>query len=553
LLGFNVTHEEFDQVGGSLSNFSNPVSVRSLGNAGATDISASTGQSVERTASAYSELEFNMYEQLFVTATGRLDRSSTFGPDAQSTFFYPSIEAAWQFTDLLEDSGPLSFGKLRASWGQVGRQPGPYQAFTYYSPGTYFSGFSGNVLSASSYGGGYERNNSLGNPNIQPELTTSYEAGVDLRFFNDRLTFNGTYYINRTEDVIFAVDVAPTSGYTTQTGNVASMENQGIELSLGAEWITGGDFQWSTDFRWSQNENTVTDLAGVTQYSLAGFTSNTSSLVEGKEFGVFYGGRWRRASFAPLTSQEQQDGYSVGENDRVLDPDGFPVAANTQGVIGNPNPDWTAGINNSFSYRGLSLGFLVEASYGGDVWNGTKGALSYFGRHASQNWRTTISADKATSLQNYAGCTVAEMASGSCAGPFGFPMTNNVVQNDDGSYTFRGQVKDFGDGEVIVDAPYYYSGPGSGFTGPAEQFIEDGSFIRLRRVSLNYTWDSEFVQQSGLSSVGFGVQANNLLLITPYSGIDPETNLTGPSNGQGLDYFNNPSTRTYQFSIRLNY
>ena len=551
LLGFNVTHDEYDNLQGSLTNFSNPVTVRSLGNAATTDVSAATGQSVERTASAYTELEFDLYEQLFLTATGRVDRSSTFGPDAQSTFFYPSLQAAWQFSDLLEENGVLSFGKLRASWGQVGRQPGPYQAFTYYSPGTYTSGyFDSSVLSASAYGGGYERNNSLGNPNIQPELTTSYEAGVDLRFFNDRLTFNGTYYFNRTEDIIFAVDVAPTSGYNTQTGNVASMENRGIELSLGADWVTSENFQWTTDLRWSRNENTVTSLSGVQEYGLAGFNSNTSSLVEGEEFGVFYGGRWRRASFAPLTEQEQQDGYTVAENGRVLDPQGFPVQASTQGVIGNPNPDWTAGISNTFNYKGLSLGFLVEASYGGEVWNGTKGALSYFGRHASQNWRTTISAEEATTLENYAGCTVEEMASGSCGGG---GMTNNAVQNDDGSYTFRGMVKDFGGGEVIVDAPYYISGPGSGFTGPAEQFIEDGSFLRLRRVSLNYTWDSELVQQSGLSSVGFGVQANNLLLITPYSGIDPETNLTGPSNGQGIDYFNNPSTRTYQFTIRLNY
>ncbi len=544
-VGFNFSHREFDNLGGSLNDFSNPIEVRSLGNSVASNISAFTGQSVERTASVFSEVELGFYEQLFVTATGRFDQASTFGPEADNTFFYPSVQAAWQFTDLLPESDLLSFGKLRASFARVGREPGPYQAFTYFSSGSFFDGYTGTTLSASGYGGGFEQNNNLGNSIIQPEETTEYEAGLDLRFWNDRLSFNGTYYFNQSTDVIFPVDVAPSAGFTSRTDNVAEIENRGVELQLDADWVVGGDFRWSTNFRWWTNENEVVSLAGVEQVGLAGFVSTASSLVEGEEFGVLYGNRWRRADFAPLTDQEQSNGFSVADDGRILDPSGFPVQAATQGVIGNPNPDWQAGIGNTFQYKGVSLDVLFDVKVGGDVWNGTKGALYFFGRHGDQDWTTTVSADQAGSLTNYMGLTLEQMVA--------FGLYPESIVNDDGSYTFRGYVQDFGGGDVIVDGSYFWSGPGSGFTGPGEQFIEDGSYVRLREVTLSYNWNSGLVQRAGLSSVDVSFTGRNLWLSTDYSGIDPETNLTGPSNGQGLDYFNNPNTRSYQFTLRFNY
>lgn len=545
-LGFSFSHQEFDNLGGSLNNFSNPIEVRSLGNAVASNVSAFTGQSVERTASVFGELEFDLYDQLFVTTSGRLDQASTFGPDADNTFFYPSVQVAWQFTDLLPESDALSFGKLRASAAQVGRQPNPYQAFTYFSPGDYFDGYTGTTLAASGYGGGFQRNNNLGNPIIEPEQTTEFEAGLDLRFLNDRLTFNGTYYFNRTEQGIFNVDVAPSTGFTSRTDNVAEIENQGVELDLSLDWLAEGSFQWSTDLRWWTNQNTVVSMAGVEEYGLAGFVGQTSSLVEGEEFGVIYGTRWRRDDFEPITDGEE--GYTVGEDGLVLDELGFPMLAATEGVIGNPNPDWQAGISNTFQFEGLSLDVLFDIKHGGDVWNGTKGALFSFGTHGEQDWWTNISEEQANSLVNWAGCTVAQMAAGECA--WG---TSNAVQNDDGSYNFRGYVEDFGDGEVLLDDPYFSAGPGGGFTGPAETFVEDGGFVRLREVTLAYNWRGGLVDRLGLSSLDVSLTGRNLLLFTDYTGIDPETNLTGPTNGQGLDYFNNPNTRSYQFTLRLNY
>ena len=535
-LGMNFNHQEYDEIDVDLNNFSNPVRVRDLGNAAASDVSGFLDKQFERTASVYGEARFDLFDQLFVTGTGRVDQASTFGPEADNTFFYPSATVAWQFHKILPESDILSFGKLRGSVGQVGNQPAPYQNITAFTPGGFFDGFTGTTLQASGYGGGFERSNNLGNSFISPEKTTEYEVGTDLRFFDDRFRFTGTYYYKKSTDVIFSVSTAPSSGFTSRTNNVAEITNEGYELQLGADWITGESFQWTSDIRWDMNENIVQDLAGVEEVSLDGFVSATSSVVEGEEFGVIYGQRWDR-----------NDDGSFN-----LDANGFPQQASTQGVIGNPNPDWNLGVTNTFSYEGFTLDVLIDYKHGGDVWNGTRGALSFFGRHGSQDFFTTISEEKATNpeIVNYFGCTVAQLAEQtSCAGFF----SSNARQNDDGTYSFRGELRDFGDGERVVDGPYFYSGPGSGFTGPAEQFIEDGGFFRLRRVGLSYTWDSDVVQDIGLQSINLSATARNLVLITDYSGIDPETNLTGPSNGQGLDYFNNPNTRSYQFTIRLNY
>ena len=571
LLGFNINHRESDNVGSTLNTFTLPIfdigdeqPYRSLGNALAENVSGFTGQSVRRTLGYYGEASLDLYDQLFLNATGRFDQASTFGPEADDLFFYPSASVAWQFTELLGDSNNLlSFGKLRASYGEVGTEPGPYLAATYFFPQAVGDGYTAfDVLDGSAYGGAFARSTRLGSPIIAPERKREFEVGTDLRFLGDRASFSAVYYDNETDNAIFSVDVAPSRGFTVETRNAATLSNEGVELSLDVAWPELGDLSWNTYASWWTNTNTVVDLAGVQEFGLAGFTSLTSSLVEGEEFGVLYGNRWRRApagcdevadnntrtSCEPLTAQEVSDGFTVAPDNRVLNPDGFPVTANLQGIVGNPNPDWRASIGNALRFQNFSVNTLFDFSIGGDVWNGTKGALSFFGRAGYQDWWTTISEDEANTLTDWIGNTVADYCGDDNACDRG-----DIVRNSDGSYTFRGFVEDFGAGPRIVNEYYYRAGPGSGFTGPSEPFIEDASFVRLREVTLSYDWRSSIIQRLGLSSVNFAVTGRNLWLATDYTGVDPETNLTGPSNGQGLDYFNNPASRSYQFSIRFTY
>jgi len=538
-LGGQFRHEEFDNVGGALSNFSNPTNFRSLSNAVSEDVSAFTNQSVQRNLGGFSELSLDMYDELFVTLRGRIDQSSTFGPDADDTFFSPSAQVNWHLhKTLLPDVDALSHLALRGSAGKVGREPQPYQAFTIFESDAFFDGFTGETLSPQGYNGGFERDNNLGNTAIEAEETVNYEGGIDVRLFDDAFSLSGTYYWEETDGAIFSVDTAPSSGFTSRSDNAAVIQNQGVELDMTIQWPEVGDFSWTTDARWWTNEGTVESLSGVSEVALGGFTSATSSLIEGEEYGVFFGNRWARESF-----QDPSESQTVGNNGLILDANGFPVGAATQGKIGNPNPDWRANIGNTLRYGDLSLRFLFDFKIGGEVWNGTKGALKFFGRLEEQAQTTTVSPEKAENLPTFSGATIADLAQ----------AAGDIQQNEDGSYTFRGEVRDFGGGDVALWQNYYWSGPGSGFTGPAEPNIEEGDYVKLREVSLSYSLDGAFLEGTRIQSIDLSATGRNLLIFSPYSGVDPEINLLGPSNATGLDYFNNPTTRSFQFSARLTF
>ncbi|MBS1680370.1 MAG: hypothetical protein JST48_01530 [Bacteroidetes bacterium] len=186
---------------------------------------------------------------------------------------------------------------------------------------------------------------------------------------------------------------------------------------------------------------------------------------------------------------------------------------------------------------------LFDASVGGQMWNGTQGALTNFGTSKYAGALTTVSAADAAVLKNADGNTIqALQASGS----------SRVTLNSDGSYTFRGEVKDFGGGKVVLDQSWY-TNAGSGFNINSP-FVQDASWARLRELTLRYSLNSAaFKAATKLSSVSFALTGRNLLLWTPYKGIDPDTNLTGSSNGRGLDYFQNPNTRSILFNLTITY
>lgn len=525
LVGWNLNHRETDQVGATSTDIILESFNRDISNY--TSKNPFQFRSTIRTSALYSVIKFNAYNMLFLELTGRQESASTFGPDTDATFFYPSGSLAWQFSqlDALKDNSILSFGKLRISYGEAGVQPPVYETTTPFVQDDFTSSW-GDGLHPAEYGGGFGRSNGAGNPRLRVERTKELELGADLRFFDDRVTMNLTRYITETEDAILGVDRAPSSGFLNQTANAAALENKGFEAELDVELIRTKSFSWVGRGTWAKNISTVTSLAGASEIGLAGFTSMASSAIEGEQYGIFFGNQWRRSSQEPITDAEQANGFTVGNNDLVLNGNGFPMTADAQGILGDPNPDWRAGIGSTFQIKNFTADVLVDIKHGGDVWNGTKGALYFFGVHGDQVWETTADQDLTTAT----GGTV----------PAGT--------------TFRGYVEDFGAGPVAVTEEYFYAGAGSGFTGPAEPFIEDGGYIRLRHVSLGYSFSGQgFRNVTGLRSIDLTLTGRNLFLITDYTGIDPETNLTGPSNGFGLDYFNNPRTRSYIFSLRINY
>ena len=529
LLGTNFNARRDNQIGATASNFVNPFQPANpqLDNSLADSRSPFNLLREQRTVAGYAQADLSLFDQLFLTGTGRLERASTFGPEAQSTFFYPSASGAWQFTKLgaLADNKVLSFGKLRAAYGQVGVQPVPYLTQTYYVPANtvQIADGWGSTLDAANFGGGFIRSAVQGNPKIKPERKTEIELGADFRFLSDRLSLGATVYSNRTVDAILSVPVAATSGYTSTNANAAEIKNRGVELNLDAEIIRNlGGFSWTLSPNFSKNRNEVVDLAGAESISLTGFTGSTSRAVKGYQLGALWGSRWDRDESGKI----------------ILDSNGFPTLAATEGVIGDPNPSWRGGVNNTFSYKGLSLNVLIDHVHNIDVWNGTKGALYSYGTHADTGVETTLSAAEAGSLKLWNGQTVAQ----------------RYAPGAGGSYTFRGSIHDFGGGPVVLDEQWYRVGLGNGFNGPSEQFVEKVNYTRLREVTLTYSLGQQwFREKTKLSSVDFSVTGRNLILWTNYSGVDPETNLTGVSNGRGLDYFNNPSTKSLIFSVKFNY
>jgi TonB-linked SusC/RagA family outer membrane protein len=476
------------------------------------------------TRAYYADAEFGFKRMLYLSLTAREEKSSSL-PANHSNFFYPSAGLSWIFTELpeLKNKSTLSFGKVRISAAQVGKDA-PVQALqTYYKSGAITDGFTPGISFPINGSSGYSISttiSTIGNPDLKPEQTTSYEGGLDLGFFNNRLNFSGTYYYEKTIDEIFTVPLAYSSGFASKIENAGVVTNSGVELSLNAIPVRTKDFQWAVTVNWSKNVNKVVSLApGVQKILVAGFTNGEIDAIAGQPFGVIYGSKYVRADNSnTLLISDVND---LGKN--------MPIAGTQTGAIGNVNPKWNGSLINTLTYKAFTLGFQIDWRHGGDIWNGTRGAIDYFGTgKATANRNSSTVFQGLTGHLNGNGDVVHFAADGTTeiAGP-GAANTTSAALNQ-----------------------YYWQNIGSSFVGPTESDVQDGSFLKLRQLSLGYSLPKEMISHVGFKAISFTVFMNNVLLWTKYTGVDPETSLAGPANGQGLDYFNNPGTRS--FGLRLN-
>ena len=508
VLGYNYNTRSAESIGANVRSFILPGAPFDLGNSAKDQRTAFNSQSKIVVNGAYLQGNFGYKDFLYLDVTGRYERYST----VNDGFFYPSASVAYIFKQADNSVGNklLTFGKMRVSYGQVGVPAGPYSWNDYFAPSLESESW-GAVLDASSstYGGGYARSAVQGNPGIKPEIKSEFEFGSDFRFFDNKLSVSATYYSNKTKDVILSVQVPSSTGFDNKLDNIGSIQNKGIELDVNGSVYAARKFKINSGFIFSKNTNKVVEMGGSKSIFLNGFTGCSSRAVEGYALGSLWGVDFLKDINGKL----------------ILDENGFAQANSEEGVIGNPNPDWTGAFNTTISYKKFNFSFIVDHVEGGDVWNGTRGALYYFGTHADLGNEVVSNVD----LLTYSGSTIAA----------GIP--------------FRGAIHDFGAGPVALTQSWY-TDLGGGFGPVASQFIEDGTRTRLREVSLGYSISNENLKKKAkISSVDISFTGRNLALSTKYSGIDPETNLTGPSNGRGLDYFNNPSTRSYLFTVKINY
>ena len=507
-VGWSLNDRTYNRNSGSVTGFlvDSQKQTTSL-NSAAEATSFSNFRTFRKSNRGYAVLNFDMFDQLYLNFSGGVESSSTI----KGTFFYPSVDAAWNFTKSTIESSVLSFGKLRASWGKVGVQPSPHQFQTLAEGGFSYSSYS-DPLRVDSFGGGFRLDNNLGNPNLEPEIKTEWEIGTDLRFLDNDLTLGFTYYANQIEGILLDVNLSPSSGFSTQYGNFGSMTNNGLELDLGWKAINKENLQLTTSLNWSKNTNEVTDLFGTETINLSPGASASSRAIVGQQLGVLFG----------TGSQTNPDGTLK------LDANGFPQITPSPVILGDPNPDWRAGLGFNLNYKKLSLNVVVEHSEGGDFMPRTLWVLHRFGTTTATSNRETLSQD----LVNYRGNTVT-------AGT-----------------TVRGNIKDFGGGQVLLDENWYRTGIGGGFgDNQAYNFgVYDATFTKVRELSLSYLIDGDGLNYIlGLDNIKLTVTGRNLININNVPGIDPETNQYGVGNALGLDYFTNPQTKSVLFSAAFNF
>jgi len=507
-VGYQATEESYRRLSAGETNFTNPdQEYLNTGNTTSENSNPDSYNALTRQNGGYAVLDFTIYDNILLQVSGRAESLSTL-PGA-GVIFYPSGSLGYKLTDLI-NSDAVDFAKVRVSYGEVGIGANPYATSTVYGPGGIFSSW-GDGLGGYLYGNPFTQSDSRGNPNLKEERKSETEFGLDLRLFDNAITLNATYYQNETKDGIIALPIPGSSGFTTTLQNAAVITNKGLEFDVTARILRTNDFGISVNANYTQNRNLVVDLKGSAYSILNGFTSTSSGIAEGFPFAVLRSGVYE----------------TDASGNYVLNANGFPNAAAEKEIgVGDPNADFRAGFGINIYYKNLSLTSVIETSQGNDVWNGTYGVLNYFGIHQ----------DTAIKTVNDTGATI----------------VNSAGTEIPAGATFRGYLEDFGGGPVAVDSEWWTTN-GGGFGDVGEPFIMDGSWIKMREVSLSYNFTEAFVKDLGLTNLSLSVSGRNLFLWSAIDGFDPENNLTGASRGRGLEYFSNPGTSSFLTTLRLQF
>ena len=468
---------------------------------------------------AYVQETVGIQDQLFLTGALRVDGSSLFGEDERWNL-YPKVSGSYDVPGL---GGALSTARFRASLGQTGGLTSipAYARFLSLGLRPYVDGT------------GFTPPTGRGNPDIAPERQTEVEAGLDLGLFGGRLGLELTGYIQNTEDLLLNVDIAPTTGSDTQLANVGTLKNRGVELLVRALPVSTPAAQWTTSLTFALNRNRVdlnpdVDEDDLATLGLGGF--GLVSQLDDQPFGTFYTTPFARNEAGQILGIAYDPANCEGDgapgclaidgngdpvvvpgeldDDRILrDADGNPLYAikgEGPAIIGDPNPDWTASwINELEVGDGFSVRAQLDASIGGDVFNFTRrlGSLFVFG----------TTEDYGRELDGTA------------------PI--NYYQNS--SYTSpSGETTSYGTFSLF------------------ENWIEDGSFVKLRELSVSYAIPARYVRGAGLDGLRATLYGRNLFSIDSYSGYDPETNVAGQSNTvRGYDFVQVPIPRTFGITL----
>ena len=403
-------------------------------------------------------------------------------------YYYPSVTGGLLFSELFDLSNNIfSYGKLRGNYAVVGKDAGTYLYDRRYKQ---FATFPDN-------GYGIDPTLSSADRNLMPEMSYSWEIGADLRFFDSRTRLDLAYYSVKADNQIVTVRVSPSSGYILQTRNEGAIRNQGVEFSLEQDVIKNRNFSWTAILNFGMNRGTVASLP------------EEVAEITGTQYGDIYTSAYLGGSTTGLSGKD----YLRTEDGKIMvGSDGYPkIDPNKNKYIGNREPLFHSGITNTFKYKKLLLSFLFEGRLGGDVVNVTGRGL--------------ISNGQSKMLEKYRGRQI---------------VVDGVVQQPDGSYESNTTPISL-DNPTIIN--YFYA--------VSSNFVEDGSYVRLSYLTMNYDL-SEYVRKTPFTSLRFTVTGNNLFLLTRYTGADPSLNAdtgAGGTGSAGIDNYAVPNTRSINFGI----
>lgn len=441
----------------------------------------------------FGEIRFDYRNVIQLSVTGRLDGSSTL-KQVDATYFYPSFTGGIIFSELFKIQSPVfSYGKIRGNWAKVGKDAPANQ-------------FSDNYKQWSTFpDGGFGVNPTLSKAiTLEPEMTSSWEIGADLRFFHNHTRLDVAYYNTTVDNQIVTVRVSPASGTILQTRNEGCIENKGLELTLFQDIISTKDFQWTANLNFSYNRGKVKSLPdGTTE-------------IQGGQYGDIFASAFAGESTTGISGID----YVRTEDGQILiDENGYPkISPNKQNYLGNREPDCLIGLGSTFTWKDLSLSFLVDGRVGGDVVNVTGRSLYSNGMDAR--------------LAKYRNHKI---------------VFNGVVDNGDGTYS-KNTTPVILDQQTVNNYVYNVS----------SNFIEDGSYIRMSYITVAYDF-TNLMKRLGSSNPIKGLKCSltgrNLFLLTKYSGADPQV-MPSAANGtgaMGIDNYSVPNTRSFNFNVNVTF
>lgn len=520
--GFNSFTYSMNEIKTTGSNFGFD-GFENIGNA--TQINAERALNKHKSLSAFASVDLGYKSMVFLTVTARQDYDSRFvSPEKEFKmkdigFFYPSASASWIFTELMKKNKVLSFGKIRASFAQIAK--GPQSAYVtsttfHQSSGDLYSisdGWTEGVAFPNNGVNSYLLGETAGNPNLVPEKTNDLEVGTSLYFFGRRLSVDAAVYHRQTNNAIVPAAVSGATGYNYIYMNTGQLHTNGVDLTIGGTPVEKNKFSWDVTAAFTHYKTMVDKLAdGLDQLYVHGFTGTAIYHIPGYQYGQIFGGDFAHDS----------DGNLVIDDDPASPTYGYPLADPTLKVIGNPNPKFILGVTNSFQIHNFDITFLIDMKVGGQMWNGTQGALTFFGMS-----ELTENRDETTVFEGV-----------------------NGHYDVDGNLVLSGS----SNSQTVALNQDWYQSNGGGFGNVASNFVQNASTYRLRNFTVGYTFPSSSFKQGKVKELRLFLTGVNLLLFTPYQGVDPETSLVGSnSNGQGLDYFNMPNTRSYTFGVNVKF